>query len=1016
MRRNSSKTIIVVSALFFFFLATLGCANKESKRNYDAQIRRALDLIESGYFPEAEKIFLDVKSQDPQNCQASYGLVFVSINKFVTSLNSIISLLSGVGGFSAPIELQRIREQSLSKLIHTLLSPFLFPIDEISRNIKIVIDKKCSVDVAVPITIGSDTNPISKFYLGKKGGTARRWGPAEASFIGAIANMLNSFFNLILSINIDIDLAKLIEAQINFGSIGFQTNPQNFLQDQSTESILRGFATQQIRIFSSAIEINPADPVGIFSSLAYIIDTSPDLLKLNPGAEYTIGKTLEQLSYSFKLLSDLIELIPTNDKNNILAYEDVGEKGLSVDDIIYLNVYNYSDLEQGLFTRIRNIDIKIDSILLSLFIKPILDKETRRKYQDILLRFSKAFDVENPNIPDEQRWIYAEDIRYLLPLFEIKNTIRFNPKKFVEGLKSNPEGLRAILPFWTDLNGDGFPDFIIEAETVRNSKKFCFEKQERIEKPFVLGPLIQIQREDVIKRVDFIYSKGKITSDFSCEIRTDLKSNSIQNYSASILASLYAKNFSIDFKNYGLIFLVSPCEQYDTAIEKNFICYDTVGKNAVPKTFIAGKKYNLAEVIKDKDLSSEFEIKVVRSYTEHTGDTPWFHIFVESDTVNVRINWRPEMYQNATSFTIEAYNTEDNSGQPITSAVFSKEVSSGNISIDIKEYREKFGDIPKSLVVKLSYFWEDCSNTVCTKYSTLIKKIPVYIHYPADFGFENSDCTIASWRKLRSTPFSSYLPELNFISDEFHKIECKQKTIEFGNRSFQKSVEVEVDSCLLPFNRIAFILPVSVIQNEFMPEDFEVYALRRELTTDEIKVMSLGINAGYYINENISLSKTNGENTVFYYFFTDPNVLRDETFKKFPKYTKAVIGCQTVISRCFFSQDERHFPSKILFKGQIYKPSIKSDCIFPEGNWSYYYVAWRDPTFFDSVEVNLENLGNLCPQDPIGWIKPDQYIINKVISDFLSKTLSPINTLVLQIIGLVLGGSNIGLASGEFCQ
>jgi hypothetical protein len=56
------------------------------------------------------------------------------------------------------------------------------------------------------------------------------------------------------------------------------------------------------------------------------------------------------------------------------------------------------------------------------------------------------------------------------------------------------------------------------------------------------------------------------------------------------------------------------------------------------------------------------------------------------------------------------------------------------------------------------------------------------------------------------------------------------------------------------------------------------------------------------------------------------------------------------------------------------------------------YIAFNDPTFAGSVEVNLEPISSKgCPDiEYAGWKSPDNYSLNKVLADFQSRLWFPV--------------------------
>jgi len=647
MRKKSFFKKLVVVIAFFILISVLSCARKKSENQNQSeslnnQILQALGYIENGEFNYAEKLLQEVKAKDPENCEASYGLALIYLRNLVEIVNSVLSIAFGLGeafsqspsleiqydnpDFDKSIlynnEIKRLtKKANLSDAIRSILEPAFTETEKIVRNIQIAVSKRCYIRVALPIRLGTEKNTIAHFFVGEKGGNLNKWGPTEAAFIGFFANTVDAIFKFIFVINWDINLEKLAELQFKLNS----ENLLGFLQQQNPQvQTSIGGLFSQIRpedLINSAISTDPFDTVALFASLAYIIDTSPELLKLQEGSEKILDEVPQHLTVAFDLFVKIFEFITKySDKDSIIAYQDSTGDGLSTDDFIDLNVFDYPSLQKGLFINAGRSKIKIDKILISTLFRPFLFKETREKYLSAFTRFRDAFDIKNEKIPESQRWINLQYVLSLIPFISVQDTIRFNPKKFFEGLKSNPEGLRAILPVWTDITGDGVPEFIIEAEAIGTSEKFCFAPPDRIKSRFIVKPLLELRGEEIsqLRYITIIYSKGEITQDFWCSISPYLTPVAGREYQASISAEMYINNIELNIETKELNFSVLPCDLF-AENEANFVCYrkeKNKEKMIVRIKDDEGKvnDHELQKVLADNKMYKDFEEKVIGEF------------------------------------------------------------------------------------------------------------------------------------------------------------------------------------------------------------------------------------------------------------------------------------------------------------------------------------------------------------------------------------------------------------------
>jgi len=1061
MRKKSFFKKFVVVIVSFILISVLSCARKQSG-SLNGQILQALSYIENGEFNYAEKLLQEVKAKDPENCEASYGLALIYLRNLVEIVNSVLSIAFGLGesfGQSPSLEIQYdnsdfdksiwshneikrlTKKANLSDAIRSILEPAFTETEKIVRNIQIAVSKRCYIRVALPIRLGTEKNTIAHFFVGEKGGNLNKWGPTEAAFIGFFANIIDAIFKFIFVINWDINIEKLIDlqAKINLESLlGPLVQPGQAVSPQEAIGILSQI---QLQILNSAISTDPFDTVALFASLAYIIDTSPDLLKLQKGSERILDEVPQHLTVAFDLFIKIFEFITNySDKDSIIAYQDSTGDGLSTDDFIDLNVFDYPSLQKGLFISAGRSKIKIDKILISTLFRPFLFKETRERYLSAFTRFRDAFDIKNEKIPESQRWINLQYALSLIPFISVQDTIRFNPKKFFEGLKSNPEGLRAILPVWTDITGDGVPEFIIEAEAIGTSEKFCFAPPDRIKSRFIVKPLLQLRGEEIsqLKYITIIYSKGEITQDFWCRISPYLIPVAGREYQASISAEMYINNIELNIETKELNFSVLPCDLF-AEDEVNFVCY--VKEKNKERMIVRIKDnegtvndYEFQKVLADNKIYKDFEDKVIRRFTQPATYMGQYIIpsVMLDENKDLYVSWNDiEVKDNdVSSYTIEVLLPE-----------------TGQIPYTISVEENSYG-VKRCVGGICSTKDEDCSGATCLY---KIGNVEEFLQ-----GYRRICVRIKGWAVenfILKNVVSSHLKCFEFpqgiINDtpntidifekEFRTKQATKTTLTFEVKTFARPKNfslknpiyihmeggIEGRTCLFNPRIVLAVAPFKFTTAEGDKGYIEPYIdpkifLRTKDFDDDfqdkvIQALAIGDLENFSV-ENVRYVRKARKYKVFSAFFSqNENVVpRYFSITEFPLRSLLVLGCASVIPRCFFNSDSAHFPEEVIFRGVRKNLRINKDCAFPEVPWSYYYIAFRDPTFFGSIQVNLDPLKK-CDGDPQGWVEPDNYSLNKVTVDLIHRTVSPIVSLISGGIGTITGLQQY-ISTGDFCK
>jgi hypothetical protein len=1064
-KKKSFFKKLVVVIISFILISVLSCARKQSENqsgSLNGQILQALGYIENGEFNYAEKLLQEVKAKDPENCEASYGLALIYLRNLVEIVNSVLSIAFGLGksfsqspsleiqydnsDFDKSIwshnEIKRLtKKANLSDAIRSILEPAFTETEKIVRNIQIAVSKRCYIRVALPIRLGTEKNTIAHFFVGEKGGNLNKWGPTEAAFIGFFANIIDAIFKFIFVINWDINIEKLIDLQAKINSesiLGLLAQPG---QAVSPQGAIESLSQMQLQILNSAISTDPFDTVALFASLAYIIDTSPDLLKLQKGSERILDEVPQHLTVAFDLFIKIFEFITNySDKDSIIAYQDSTGDGLSTDDFIDLNVFDYPSLRKGLFISIGRSKIKIDKILISTLFRPFLFKETRERYLSAFTRFRDAFDIKNEKIPESQRWINLQYALSLIPFISVQDTIRFNPKKFFEGLKSNPEGLRAILPVWTDITGDGVPEFIIEAEAIGTSEKFCFAPPDRIKSRFIVKPLLELRGEEKsqLRHITIIYSKGEITQDFWCSISPYLTPVAGREYQASISAEMYINNIELNIETKELNFSVLPCDLF-AEDEVNFLCY--VKEKNKERMIVRIKDdegtvndYELQKVLAYNKIYKDFEDKVIRRFTQPATYMGQYiiHSVMLDENKDLYVSWNDiEVKDNdVSSYTIEVLLPE-----------------TGQIPYTISVEENSYG-VKRCVGGICSTKDEDCSGATCLykignveKFLQGYRRICVRIKGWAVENFILKN-VVSSHLKCFEFPqgiINDTPNTIDIFEKEFRTKQATKTTLTFEVKTYARPKNfslknpiyihmeggIEGRTCLFNPRIVLAVAPFKFTTAEGDKGYIEPYIepkifLRTKDFDDDfqdkvIQALAIGDLENFSV-ENVRYVRKARKYKVFSAFFSQNEkvVPRYFSITEFPLRSLLVLGCASVIPRCFFNSDSAHFPEEVIFRGVSKNLRINKDCAFPEVPWSYYYIAFRDPTFFGSIQVNLDPLKK-CDGDPQGWIEPDNYSLNKVTVDLIHRTISPIVSFISSGVGLITGQQQY-ISTGDFCK
>ena len=514
MMKNIRYTIFIVLANLFF------CGGKEQTFVSKDVVQDGFNLIDRNDIVTAKKRFISVKEIEPSNCPASWGLVLVNVIDLVKNLDAIISTLqSSFSGItiSPKFTTKNLKTKSISinNIFDTLFSPTVNIIESITENTKVVIDKKCYVKSSIPIKMGDP--PFLNFYM------RGYFGPTEAAFIGFLSEFLRSLIVFMLSLNFDVSIADILrpslDIETNINLFGSGSGSGFISSDLGGVSGLQNIASNTRNILSEALSLNTRDWVGLIMSLAHIFDSSPDFLKLRTDTGIHIDDSAMSFSRAFKYASLFFDFIAKySNEETIFAYEDTEGDGISSDDIIFFNVYDIHNNQwrRGLYIYTNDREMRIDELIITLLVKPVLAEKIRTVIVKFLDEWSKAFDITDP----KDIWIHFSDLNNItFSIFSIADTVIFNPKQFYREIKKNPEGLRSLLPYWSDQDNDGYAEFLVEAEVPEGEvDNTCIKQESRISN-IMLEPMNYYS--DTSNTTLATWWEGSIERNVICSVTSD---------------------------------------------------------------------------------------------------------------------------------------------------------------------------------------------------------------------------------------------------------------------------------------------------------------------------------------------------------------------------------------------------------------------------------------------------------------------------------------------------------------
>lgn len=414
---------------------SISCSSKK-KSEVDKLVSEGVKRLEKMDFAIALEEFKRAKEIDPENCKASLGVIIAETMSIVSYISSLVGTVIGAmeaGDISESITQIIPGTFSPKGYINDAVNEFLEPIFDAAKDIsdssEIVIEKKCSLVAEVPIKIGYGDEIFAYFVI------RGEWDKDEASLLGGISNFLLALIVGIITLNLEFDIQGFINAYLE-----------------------------------GAIQFSFEDIVGTFRDLGLLADLSPDFLKANPEMGDQIPEVLKRISKAFNKFTIFFHgLFGEQDKNpydDVIAYVDKTGDGVTGDDDIFINVYDRKTGDRGIYINFGDNTINIIAIIQPI-LRLLLSKELIDSTVEFFNLWSDAFNIDK-DVPPEDEWIYIADINVItLSLLDIPDTIRFNPRRLSSKVMASG-GIRELLPYWFDLDGDGYGEFIIEGEAARD--------------------------------------------------------------------------------------------------------------------------------------------------------------------------------------------------------------------------------------------------------------------------------------------------------------------------------------------------------------------------------------------------------------------------------------------------------------------------------------------------------------------------------------------------------------------
>ncbi len=452
MNKIKMSAVIFISVIAFIIA---GCGTGNVK---ETRLKEGRNYLSSGEYLNAYDSYSKVLEEDPENCEANYGLLLSDTLMLIDQVNAILGLASGLGS-----TLSAAAGGMVDQIVAAFLMPFVELFDEMDSAAGVIERKDCTFNPGhIVIQIGTVDDPIVQVAL------IGQWDPPEAQLIGSMANAAKAILKLVLSVDLDIPLDPVLA----------------IVQD-SDSPLLQKINACDFTDLSSLF--TTCDFAGIMRDLGFVMDLTSTFLTWHPDRAYMYTQASQELSAALRRVGEAIrgifsEVNDSDDYDNVLYVYDKDRNGvfsgLKKDNLI-INAYKVypggstaetviDESSRCLWLPSMGEDFCAEDLVEPL-LYPLITTDYVNTVVSFMERWSKVFDVNTiESTGEEPEPIHPVEIMKLIPIdlgFALPDVIRVSPWRFfATSVTQDTAGPRDLLPYWGDLNGDGESEFVVEAE------------------------------------------------------------------------------------------------------------------------------------------------------------------------------------------------------------------------------------------------------------------------------------------------------------------------------------------------------------------------------------------------------------------------------------------------------------------------------------------------------------------------------------------------------------------------
>lgn len=403
------------------FILACSCGGEKSLKE------RAKELLEGGFFTEAEAIYENLKSKGGRDCEVLYGLFLSRSFEFIReAISGSFSLRSlGFGAlFPTPYDHQPLKslQGGTSANMDSIIENFVIPIDEFIINPLIssadeVIENNCNLYMEKGIEFLIRVVPEEKIWVGKDFRTS------DAYFLRGIFHATKGILNYIASHNFNLNFADAFQFFENTGEV---------------------------------MRMTTNDIIGVLRLSAFFIDDEGEFLSFKEERKNRYSFFRKEISMSLMDFAEFLSSVFLNPdeenderKDNIFSYVDANGSGsMDVGDEIYIGIISHW-AESG--KKFRIFGIEQDSFPIIIGTNPpfnlifaIVDENYISNVVNFLEELSRIF------LGQIIRGVELSEFNKLLPLeidfFPEGISIHFHqlfPERVTDALP-----LRRLIPAW----------------------------------------------------------------------------------------------------------------------------------------------------------------------------------------------------------------------------------------------------------------------------------------------------------------------------------------------------------------------------------------------------------------------------------------------------------------------------------------------------------------------------------------------------------------------------------------